>query len=110
MREGERGRERGVFTQLKSCLLSDGTRTDIPKLFALDNEQPQSLRGFADPKIYSQKKNALQSTTCAATLWNKDLIKLHSSKRYCHGNKREKEPGTTLYITIYNRDEVKIDR
>lgn len=56
MREGERGRERGVFTQLKSCLLSDGTRTDIPKLFALDNEQPQSLRGFADPKIYSQKK------------------------------------------------------
>lgn len=46
-RESER--ERGVFTQLKSCLLSDGRRTDIPNLFVLDNEQLRGLRETADP-------------------------------------------------------------
>ena len=38
-----------MFTQLKSCLLSDGRRTDIPNLFVLDNEQLQGLREIADP-------------------------------------------------------------
>lgn len=93
--DGER--KSAVFTQLKTCLPSDGRRTDIPKLFVLNNEQPQPLRGLLILRPTLRKRSAKQ--TSAGTLWNKDLIKAHSS----HGNEGESGPEITLYITIHNR-------
>ena len=58
-RQIERVRGRGrVFIRLKSCLLSDGRRTDIPKLFVLNNEQPRALRGLLILRSTLRKRTA----------------------------------------------------
>lgn len=97
----ERERESAVFTLLKTCLLSDGRRMDIPKLFVLHNERPQPLKGLLILKPALRKCIAQQ--TSAGTLWNKDLIKTHSSQQDSAMVTRGRAPEMTLYLTIHNR-------